>query len=77
MIVNLLYRLNLWLDNNEVTKFILLILTVGMGTICISIRSIYALPLGIISVITIVTFTMIRICAHNGKLKHIMIITQY
>ena len=69
MLKNSFYRFNRWLDNNEVTKFLLLLLSVLLFTLSLHFGGATGLFLSISTITIVCLFVIFRVNIMNDKVK--------
>ena len=69
MLKNSFYRFNRWLDNNEITKFLLLLLSVLLFTLPLHFGGATGLFLSISTITIVCLFVIFRVNIMNDKVK--------
>ena len=69
MLKNSFYRFNRWLDNNEVTKFLLLLLSVLLFTLPLHFGGVTGLFVSISTITIVCLFVIFRMNIMNDKVK--------
>jgi membrane protein YdbS with pleckstrin-like domain len=69
MLKNSFYRFNRWLDNNEVTKFLLLLLSVLLFTLPLHFGGVTGLFVSISAITIVCLFVIFRMNIMNDKVK--------
>lgn len=69
MLKNSFYRFNRWLDNNEISKFFILITCVALFTIPLQFGNFIGLCVGLSTITIVCLFTLFRMNIMNDKVK--------
>jgi len=69
MLKNSFYRFNRWLDNNEITKFLLLLLSVLLFTLPLHFGGVTGLFVSISTITIVCLFVLFRMSIMNDKVK--------
>jgi hypothetical protein len=69
MLKNSFYRFNRWLDNNEITKFFLLLFSVALFTIPLQFGNFVGLCVSLSTITIVCLFVLFRMSIMNDKVK--------
>jgi hypothetical protein len=69
MLKNIFYRFNRWLDNNEITKFFLLLFSVALFTIPLQFGSFSGVVISLSTLSIVCLFTFFRVNIMNDKIE--------